>query len=144
MTDAEIDALDGPELGVACATHIMGWPHEGDLSQLTFGEIMQDRTPPYTYISLGGWLRVVTSLETDGDNCWHPWEDMNAAWEIVEKVMAFGADWEAGGAHETFMHWWDGADLYQYSTKEAARLICQAALKAKFAKGGDTAMVPRS
>lgn len=127
MTDAEIDGLDGPELGIACATHIMGWPKE-DQSR------PDNPIPHYWLIGLIDKPIIHIQRSKLHSLVWQPWEDLNAAWEIVEKVMCTARPYYC---NVRFADWFNKADLWACDGPQAARDICRAALKAKFAKGGD-------
>ena len=125
--------LDAKHIVNLVATEVMGWQENEGMV-------------PLAWTTPDGQLRT---YEETSFKSFNPWEDIAAAWEVVERVLATWTDdsclpefrvqrykqpgWEAyfGAEYEsyepTFWHYWAEGNM-------APEAICLAALKAKGVK----------
>jgi hypothetical protein len=104
----------GREMDALVAVHVMGWQFEQRPPDVYMG-----------YIDPRGSFRLSEEIPAYST-------DINRAWLVVERITRPPETPEEAhrAANTRFGFWWGEANLWAYTSQEAAHAICLAALRA--------------
>lgn len=117
---SEPEKLEGIELGIAVAEHVMGWAviEQGP-------DYRAPKTLPFVVITHNRGNLYLFKAENNSE-LWEPWHDVSDAWEVLRVLMTHGS-YESCGK---FFRCLQNNCLWQMAEAEAATRICRLALKA--------------
>jgi len=114
----------GNELDALVAKEVMGWVRDGCHDERWVEYIPDPRHSPFYIPDHRAWV-----------HCWKPSEDIEAAWQVVQKLRNDGLDVAIQALDEGDGFWWqvsigEGPLVDRSGPDAAPEAICIAALKA--------------